>query len=301
MCVEREKSGFFITSKRVKLYYLIWEGPMEGVPVVCVHGLTSNCRYFCALAEELTKDRTVYSYDLRGRGDSDKPESSCGYGIACHAMDLHEFLTWLDLPAVHLVGHSFGAAIIVYYLTHYEAPFVEKVVLIEGGMDYPPHFREQIAHSINRLGLCYRSLEQYWEAMKKIPHYHPWNEYYEHYLRHDVEVKARGWVVPKTPQLAVYEDIASLTHLSLNDLLPKIRQETLVVRATRGFRYPKDYILSPEMAREMVRRLPRGILLEVPHTHHISIVLGKAGLSAQFIRRFLADSAAGLRGKRVIM
>lgn len=299
MCVVREKKGFFTTSKRLQLHYLIWEGPMEGVPVVCVHGLTSNCRYFCALAEELTKDRTVFTYDLRGRGDSDKPK--CGYGIACHAGDLHEFLSWLDLPAVHLVGHSYGAAIIVYYVTHYDAPFVEKLVLIEGGMDYPPHFREQINHSVNRLGICYRSLDQYWEAMKKIPHYYPWNEYYEHYLFHDVEIKPRGWVLPKTPQVAVLEDLASLNGISLNELLTGIKQETLVVRATRGFRFPKDYILSHEMALDMVRRLPRGRLVEIPHTHHISIVLGKAGLSAQFIRRFLNDQMMAVnRGNKVI-
>lgn len=287
MCLDREQHRFFISNNRVKLHYVIWEGLGDATPIVCVHGLTSNCRYFCALAEELAKERDVYSYDLRGRGYSDKPE--CSYGIACHAADLNNLLTWLNLPAVHLLGHSFGAAIIVYYLAHYPAKPVDKVILVEGGTDYPPHIKEQIQPSLDRLGVCYLSLDHFWETMKKVPYYYPWSDYYERYLIHDIEIKPNGWVTPRTPQVAVLEDLASIATLKLMDLLPEIHKETLVLRATRGFRYPRDYILSAQTAKKMIKNLPRGILVDVPHTHHISIVLGKAAYSAQFIKKFLSN------------
>lgn len=297
MCLERERNRIFVSNNRVKLHYVIWEGLGDATPIVCVHGLTSNCRYFCALADELTKERNVYSYDLRGRGYSDKPD--CGYGIACHAADLNNFLTGLNLPAVHLLGHSYGAAIIVYYLAHYPAKPVEKVILVEGGTDYHPNFKEQIQPSLDRLGVCYLSLDYFWETMKKVPYYYPWSDYYERYLIHDIEIKPNGWVTPRTQQVAVLEDLASIATLKLMDLLPEVKKETMVLRATRGFRHPRDYILNAQTAKQMLEKLPRGILVDVPHTHHISIVLGKAAYSAQFIKKFLNNETIH-RGSMVV-
>lgn len=286
MCLDREFHHFFISGNRIKLHYVMWKGEEDGTPIVCVHGITSNCRYYCALAEELTKERDVYSYDLRGRGESDKP--GYNYGIECHALDLHTFLSHLKLPAVHLLGHSFGAAVIVFYLAHYSSPAVQKVILVEGGTDYLPNVKEQFQPSIDRLTISFLSLDHFWEYMKKkVPYYQPWNEYYERYLIHDVEVKPDGWVVPRTPLVAVLEDLVSLKKLKLADLHQKIEKEVLVLRATRGFRHPRDHVLTAEQARGMFRGLPRGRLVEVPHTHHISIVLGKAAFSAQFIKKFL--------------
>lgn len=298
MCLERENHHFFTSGNRIRLHYVLWEGEGNAVPIVCVHGVTSNSRYYCALAEELTKERDVYSFDLRGRGDSDKPEYS--YGIECHALDLHNFLSHLKMPAVHLLGHSFGAAIIVYYLAHYPSPAVRKVILVEGGTDYLPHVKEQFKPSIDRHTISFISLDQYWEYVKKnVPYYNPWNEYYERYLLHDIEVKPDGWVVPRTPLVAVLEDLASLNKIKLAGLLQRIDKEVLVLRATRGLRRPKDHVITADQAREMISRLPRGKLVEVPHTHHISIVLGKAAFSAQFIKKFLNDIPITVRNRGI--
>lgn len=298
MCLDKEEHYFFTSGNRIKLHYLRWKGKGNATPIVCVHGITSNCRYYSALAEELTRERDVYSYDLRGRGDSDKPEFS--YGIECHALDLHNFISHLNLPAVHLLGHSFGAAIIVYYLTHYPSPAVQKVILVEGGTDYLPNVKEQFQPSIDRLAISFISLDHFWEYMKKnVPYYQPWNEYYERYLFHDIEVKPDGWVIPRTPLVAVLEDLASLKKIKLADLLPKVDKKVLVLRATRGFRNPRDHIITAEQAREMIRALPKGKLVEVPHTHHISIVLGKAAFSAQFIKKFLNDIP--ITGRKYVM
>ena len=67
----------------------------SGTPIICVHGLTANAFCFQALADELAPDHRVIAYDLRGRGDSDKPES--GYSIPIHAADLVELIDVLEL------------------------------------------------------------------------------------------------------------------------------------------------------------------------------------------------------------
>ena len=48
-------------------------------------------------------------YDLRGHGESDKPE--WGYHVARYAADLRDLLFHLNLENVTLVGTSLGCAI----------------------------------------------------------------------------------------------------------------------------------------------------------------------------------------------
>ncbi|TMD47762.1 MAG: alpha/beta hydrolase, partial [Chloroflexi bacterium] len=76
----------------------------RGSPIICVHGLTANAFCFQALADELAPDHRVIAYDLRGRGDSDKPES--GYSIPIHAADLAELIDTLELDRPVVIGHS---------------------------------------------------------------------------------------------------------------------------------------------------------------------------------------------------
>src|ERR671910_519824 len=75
------------------------EGPD---PVVCLHGITAQHRAFNAVARYLKTSRGLVGVDLRGRGDSDKPES--GYGLQIHAADVARVLDHLELENAVLVG-----------------------------------------------------------------------------------------------------------------------------------------------------------------------------------------------------
>lgn len=44
-------------------------------PLVIVHGVDESWRTFQALGPRLAQNRTVYAVDLRGHGESDKPET----------------------------------------------------------------------------------------------------------------------------------------------------------------------------------------------------------------------------------
>jgi pimeloyl-ACP methyl ester carboxylesterase len=56
----------------------------------------------------VTRDRVI-AYDLRGRGDSDKPDT--GYGLEAHGDDLAHLLDHYGLDRAVVVGHSLGAMI----------------------------------------------------------------------------------------------------------------------------------------------------------------------------------------------
>ncbi|AUI67497.2 alpha/beta fold hydrolase [Beggiatoa leptomitoformis] len=80
------------------------------VPIVFVHGNFASWRWWRSVFSHLPEHYTAYLPDLRGCGDTD--HTANGYDIEQLATDLHLFITALNLPSLHLVGHSLGGAVV---------------------------------------------------------------------------------------------------------------------------------------------------------------------------------------------
>lgn len=86
--------------------------------IVFVHGNFASWRWWRpCLRHLLPSQYTAYALDLRGCGDSDQPPN--GYTIQQLALDLYKFIQYLNLPAVHLVGHSLGGAVTLQFALDY--------------------------------------------------------------------------------------------------------------------------------------------------------------------------------------
>src|SRR5262252_838172 len=109
----RRQVSFKVTSEArgrvsgdgVELAFGYWPGP--GDAVVGIHGLSASHVNFVAVAERLRGRRPLFAVDLRGRGESDKPDGP--YGMAQHARDVAAAMRELELPASVVIGHSMGA------------------------------------------------------------------------------------------------------------------------------------------------------------------------------------------------
>lgn len=77
-------------------------------PLVFVHGWTCDRSFFAPQAEYFSRNHRVVSLDLRGHGESDKPEGD--YPIAAYSSDIGELIEQLNLQKPIVVGHSFGAS-----------------------------------------------------------------------------------------------------------------------------------------------------------------------------------------------
>ena len=85
----------------------------RGPDVVLIHGITGSLAYWWVRAVPLLKDEyRVTTFDLRGHGHSEVPAT--GYTSADMAADLIGLLDHLEMPRVHLVGHSFGGPIALH-------------------------------------------------------------------------------------------------------------------------------------------------------------------------------------------
>jgi pimeloyl-ACP methyl ester carboxylesterase len=83
-------------------------GAPDGVPVLCLHGITDSWRSFEPVLPWLPDRWHTIAVSQRGHGGSAKPAS--GYGTRNFAADAAALIEVLGLPPVVVVGHSMGAA-----------------------------------------------------------------------------------------------------------------------------------------------------------------------------------------------
>jgi pimeloyl-ACP methyl ester carboxylesterase len=77
-----------------------------GPPVLLVHGWLSSSRVWEQLATRLAQRFTVYTLDLTGFGESDKPLS--GYGVRNGSRLLYAFCAHFGLTRTSVVAHDLG-------------------------------------------------------------------------------------------------------------------------------------------------------------------------------------------------
>jgi len=250
-----------------------WPGPATGPVVVCVHGLTANHTCWASIADVLSPAHRVIAYDLRGRGDSDKPEK--GYSLARHDEDLEGLLDHLGLREVVLVGHSLGAHIALRFAVKHPER-VAKLVLVDGGHDVRYEVLESLRPAVDRLGVEFPSLDMFMGFVRMLPMFEGrWNDYLARYFRYDVEVLPSGAVRAKAARHAIEEEIANLEQERLWVWHHQVKAPTLIFRAPDGLLTPTDCLMTQEEADAMAHAIPRSRLVVVPGTNHYTVLLGQ--------------------------
>ena len=98
----------------VKLHYLV---AGKGDPVVLLHGYAQTSHMWRPLIAELADKHTVIAPDLRGFGQSAKPEG--GYDKKAMAQDIHALVKSLKYDRIRLVGHDIGLMVAYAYAAQY--------------------------------------------------------------------------------------------------------------------------------------------------------------------------------------
>jgi len=96
------------------------------------HGLGGNLAgWHLTLVPELQQEYRLTTYDLRGHGRTDAPET--GYTNRNMAEDLKGVMDALGIDRAHLVGHSWGGDISLQFALLYPDR-VRSLVLVEAGL-----------------------------------------------------------------------------------------------------------------------------------------------------------------------
>jgi pimeloyl-ACP methyl ester carboxylesterase len=274
----------------VRLHYVQWGAGGRGRPIVAVHGLTANAYCFEHLAAGLSAQHQLFAYDLRGRGDSDKPPQ--GYSVPIHADDLSQLIDALQLERPILIGHSLGALVALYFAAHYPAQ-LSRLVLIDAGAPLPWETPEEqpawLTASINRLGSSAPSFDEYTRRLRAAPFIGPyWNTYFETYFEHDVRRNGDGSVVSKCYREGVLEEGRRYSEARPQDQWAHVEAPTLLLRAGQGLFQDNDQLLSVEAAAAAQRGIRQCRLVDFPTLNHYTIVLGSDDGPVAAIADFLS-------------
>ncbi|MCG6566746.1 alpha/beta hydrolase [Tessaracoccus sp. ZS01] len=115
-----------LTPQRIRTNRLtqnVWTaGPMDGTPLLLVHGNLSSGGFWRYVVEHLAADVRVIAPDLRGFGDTDPLPIDARHGLGDMVDDLHDLLSYLGLAGqrrVNAVGWSMGAGVLQQLMLEY--------------------------------------------------------------------------------------------------------------------------------------------------------------------------------------
>src|ERR687889_2280867 len=246
----------------------IWRAGEGPDPIICLHGITAQHRAFNAVARYLEAPRGLVGVDLRGRGDSDKPESGCS--LQAHAADVVRVLDHLGLESAVLAGHSMGGFVALKTALMFPER-VRAIVLLDGGwprVESAPEesteeekqeaaaLEEGLARAFKRLDMTFESPEAYLDfwfpdqnlKMDDLPR--DLADYYIYDLG-EVEVGFR----PKASRAAAEEDSPSVFSTSPTaEEMRGVACSVALVRASQGF-FPGSDPLISDKTRDMMAEL----------------------------------------------
>jgi lipase len=239
----------------------IWRAGEGPDPVVCLHGITAQHRAFNAVARYLETSHGLVGVDLRGRGNSDKPE--LGYSLEAHAADVVRVLDHLGLRNAVLAGHSMGGFVALKTALMFPER-VRAIVLLDGGwprVESTPEelseeekqeaaaLEEGLARAFKRLDMTFESPEAYldfWFPDQNLKMGDLHQDLADYYLYDLGEVE--GGYRPKASRVAAEEDSPSVSSTSPTaEEMRGVACPVALVRASQGFFPGSDPLISDEV------------------------------------------------------
>ena len=279
----------FVVAGDLRFHYVQWGE--HGAPIVCVTGITANAFCFQSFADDLARDHRVIAYDLRGRGDSSKPEH--GYSVAIHADDLVKLIDVWGLERPVVLGHSLGAFVALYFAAHYPDK-LRKLILVDAGATLPWETEDKrpmwLTVSLGRLGMRVPSFEEYIQRLKAAPFLGPyWNNYLDTYFEHDVIRSDDGSVVAKTYRDGAFEDLENEEERKTEPLWVRVQVPTLLLRAGQALLADNDQLLPEESAAAIQRTIKDCRYINFPTLNHYTIIFGVESGPVEEIRKFVSE------------
>lgn len=116
-------------------------GDKNNQPLIVLHGFLASSRNWRTVAKRLAENHYVYVLDMRNHGASPHAEHM-DYPLMAH--DLACFMDKHGLNTVHLLGHSMGGKIAMWFALHYPERIRKLMVADIAPVDYDHSFDAMI-------------------------------------------------------------------------------------------------------------------------------------------------------------
>lgn len=247
-------------------------GP-DAAALVVVHGLTNSARGWDVVCRELTDQRDVFAVDLRGHGESEKPER--GYAASDYAADLAGAIPALGLERAIVLGHSLGARASARLAADHPE-LVSRLILVDPPAEH--RYPAQVMAAMNGFLASVRATRAGGAEAVRAQNPH-WT---------DEQVAARVEAHQQVSDRVMLDPIERYDPGTIFDDLPRIACPTLFMYGDVAYRGPggRPGIVAPATAERARAALRDGQLAFVPEAGHMVPWDNCAGFMAP-LRAFL--------------
>lgn len=117
----------FIKVTGGRIYYKIYGANKKGIPLLLIHGGPGYHGTLAALSP-FSRKRKVIVYHQLGSGKSDRPKDKRLWVVKRFVDEVEKLRIALNLDKMHILGHSWGAAVASEYALQYK-PHVKSLIL----------------------------------------------------------------------------------------------------------------------------------------------------------------------------
>ncbi len=151
--VAEYKDGYWWSNDGLRLHYRDYaQGTHqsdERPPIICLPGLTRNCRDFAPVADAFADEWRVITVDFRGRGESAYAKDPMSYVPLTYVQDLEALLAELNLEHYIALGTSLGGIVTMLSSATIQRKMVGAIIN-DIGPDIDPRGLERIKNYVGQ-------------------------------------------------------------------------------------------------------------------------------------------------------
>ena len=263
------------------MHYTEWGAEDNPKVLMCVHGLTRNCRDFDFLAQALEGDYRVVCPDIAGRGGSEWLKVSDDYGFPLYVADMVTLIARLNVESLDWVGTSMGGIIGMLLAAQPGNP-IRRLVLNDVGPMVTGVSLQRIGQYVGNAPPFPDLLaaEQYIRAVSAT--FGPltdaqWRHLTVTSLRQDSDGLYR---MSYDPEIAApFRKITNFVDTDLWAFYDLLKCPLLLIRGA------ESDLLTRDTAQQMASRGPKASVIEIPGTGHAPMLMEDSQIA--MVKNFL--------------
>lgn len=213
--------------KNLHLSYLEWH--QGNKPLLLLHGLADHSLVWSSLGDYLAQDYHIVAPDLRGHGDSGKPNQ--GHSFADVIGDLEALINHLGWSKFHVLGHSWAGKLVPIWARQNPQLFTSLILVDPFFIGKMPRILKVSFPLLYRLLSFlkvmgpFASYEEAIEVAQTLKEYQGWSKLQELVFTSGIEQKADGtWGSKFTVDARnqIFEEVMLVSGLTQNIEIPTL-------------------------------------------------------------------------------